>query len=131
MRLDITRDGSTAVVELDLVLTNLSMQEQRRVEEVIGEERFAAWGRGEGHPSPLLLLALVYGKLLHTPFKDLTIDDIDFDISELAALADTDEEKEWVSPSVGPGSSGLADAVVIPMETTTGTVEAEVDIGRQ
>ena len=121
MRLDITRNGSTAVVELDLDLANLSMQEQRRVEEVIGEERFAAWGRGEGYPSPLLLLAIVYGKLLHTPFSDLTIDDIDFDVSELAALAETDEEKEWVNPP--------AEAVVIPMETTTGTVEAEVDIG--
>ncbi len=120
MRLDITRDGSTAVVELDLDLANLSMQEQRRVEEVIGEERFAAWGRGEGHPSPLLLLALVYGKLLHTPFKDLTIDDIDFDVSELAALAETDAERDWVNPPAEP--------VVIPMETTTGTVEAEVDI---
>ncbi len=119
--MDITRNGSSAVVELDLDLANLSMQEQRRVEEVIGEERFAAWGRGEAHPSPLLLLALVYGKLLRTPFSDLTIDDIDFDISELAALAETDTERDWVKPP--------AEAVVIPMETTTGTVEAEVDIG--
>ena len=119
MRLDITRNGTTAVVELDLDLANLSMQEQRRVEEVIGEERFAAWGSGDGYPSPLLLLALVYGKLLHTPFSDLTIDDIDFDLSELAALADTDEEKEWVNPPT--------EAVVIPMETDTGTTLAEVD----
>ena len=121
MRLDITRDGKSAVVELDLDLANLSMQEQRRVEEVIGAEQFAAFGRGEADPSPLLLLALVYGKLRSTPFSDLSVDDIDFDISELAALAETDEEQEWTSPQ--------AEAVVIPMETTTGTVEAEVDIG--
>ncbi len=119
MRLDITRNGTTAVVELDLDLVNLSMQEQRRVAEVMGEDQYAAWGRGEVSPSPLLLLALVYGKLRNTPFSDLSIDDIDFDVSELAALAETDEEQDWVKPQ--------AEAVVIPMETTTGTVQAEVD----
>ena len=121
MKLDITRNGSTAVVELDIDLANLSMQEERRAAEVIGEDQYAAWGRGDVPPSPLLLLALVYGKLLHTPFSDLTVDDIDFDVSELAALAETDEETEWVKPQ--------AEAVVIPMETTTGTVEAEVNFG--
>ncbi len=126
MRLDITRDGTTAVVELDLDLANLSMQEQRRVEEVIGAEQFAAFGRGEADPSPLLLLALVYGKLRNTPFSDLSVDDIDFDISELAALAETDEEREWTGTS---NAVATDTAVVIPMETTTGTVEAEVDIG--
>ena len=68
----------------------------------------------------------MYGKLRNTPFSDLSVDDIDFDISELAALAETDEEQAWVNPQA---TDGLGNAVVIPMETTTGTVEAEVEIG--
>ena len=64
---------------------------------------------------------MVYAKLLHTPFADLSYDEVDFDMSELAGFAGTPQEQAWTTPPV--------EAVVIPMETTTGTVEAEVDIG--
>ncbi len=117
MELNITRDGKTATVEVDITLADLSQKEVERIEEVMGP------GWGKERPSNKLAGAMVYAKLLHTPFADLTYDEIDFDLSELAAFAVTAEEKAWVNPP--------AEAVVIPMETTTGTVEAEVEIGRQ
>ncbi len=112
MELNITRNGKTATVEVDITLSDLSQKEVERIEDVMGP----GWGK-EG-PSNKLLGAMVYAKLLHTPFADLTYEEVDFDLSELAAFAVTAEQKAWTD-----------DAVVIPMETTTGTVEAEVDIG--
>ncbi len=115
VELQITRDGKTATVEVDLSLGKWSQKELERIEKVMG-----TGGWADAPPSPRLVGAMVYAKLLHTPFADLAYDEIDFDMSELAAFADTPEEKAWVAPVEG---------VVIPMETTTGTVEAEVDIG--
>ncbi len=115
MELNITRDGKTATVEVDITLADLSQKEIERVVEVMGPD----WGSAK--PSNKLAGAMVYAKLLHTPFADATYDEIDFSVSQLAAFAVTAEEKAWVNPPT--------EAVVIPMETTTGTVEAEVDIG--
>ena len=116
VELNITRDGKTATVEVDLSFGKWSQKELVRIEEVMGS--------GEWHdapPSPQLVGAMVYAKLLHTPFADLTYAEIDFDLSELASFATTADEKAWVGDP--------AEAVVIPMTTSTGTVDAEVEIG--
>ena len=115
MELQITRDGKSATVEVDITMVDLSQKEVERIEEVMG----SGWGKEQ--PSNKLAGAMVYAKLLHTPFSELTYDQIDFDLSELAAFAVTPEEKAWVAEP--------AEAVVIPMTTSTGTVEAEVDLG--
>ena len=115
MELNITRDGKTATVEVDITLSDLSQKEVERIAEVMGPD----WGQAS--PRNKLLGAMVYAKLLHTPFADLTYDEIDFNLSELAAFAVTAEEKAWTGAPI--------EAVVIPMETTTGTVDAEVEIG--
>ncbi len=109
-----------------MTLGEWSQKETVRIEEVMGPE----WG--EASPSSRLIGAMVYAKLLHTPFADLTYDEIDFDISELAAFADTPDEKAWVTPPDSTQTVGT-DAVVIPMEPvdiTTGTdADAEVTFG--
>ncbi len=110
MRLDITRDGKSATVEVDISLDKMKGQEWERVHEVV-----------DGDDDPKLMRAMIWAKLLHTPFSDVAFDEVDYDLSELAAFAETIQEKAWTAEE--------SDAVVIPMETTTGTVEAEVDIG--
>ena len=119
MELSITRDGKTATVEVDITLADLTQKEVERIAEVMGPD----WG--QERPSNKLAGAMVYAKLLHTPFADLTYAEIDFDLSELAAFAVTADEKAWANPAEVVTDT----AVVIPMETTTGTVEAELDIG--
>ena len=96
-------------------MSELTEKEIARVEAVMGPD----WGKAK--PSSKLAGAMVYAKLLHTPFDGATYEEIDFKMSELAAFAVTAEEKAWVNLPT--------EAVVIPMDTTTGTVEAEVDIG--
>lgn len=123
MELSITRDGKTATVEVDITLSDLSQKEVERIREVMGDDR---------EPSNKLAGAMVWAKLLHTPFSDVTYEEIDFDLSELAAFAVTPDEKAWVTPPDSTQTVGT-DAVVIPMEpadTTTGTdADAEVTFG--
>ncbi len=67
-----------------------------------------------------LLRALIWAKLLYTPYAAVTYPELDYNMATLRAYAETEEEHAWVADG---------DSVVIPMETTTGTVEAEVDVG--
>ena len=126
VELSITRDGKTATVEVDITLSDLSQKEVERIREVMGDD----WSRAS--PSNKLAGAMVWAKLLHTPFADVTYEEIDFDLSELAAFAVTPDEKAWVTPPDSTQTVGT-DAVVIPMEpadTTTGTdPDAEVTLG--
>ena len=112
IELQIRRDGELSTVELDLDIDHLSGQELERVQEVTTEEQRT--GR-----SARFIRAAIWAKLIHTPYASVKFDEIDYDLTELMAQAETPEEQEWATD----------DAVVIPMETATGTVEAEVDIG--
>jgi hypothetical protein len=104
MQIEITRGGQTNAVTIELDLANLSSQEAERVDEVFppGVERV---------PSHRMIRALIWAKLLYTPFRDAKFDEIDFDLSELAAFAETGEEQAWID-----------EAVVLPMETPDGNV---------
>ncbi len=113
MEIQIRREGKLNTVDIDIDIANLTAQEAERVESVTTLEQ------REG-PSNRVIRALIWAKLLHTPFADVGFDEIDLDLSELAAFAKTDEEVAWVTDG---------DSVVIPMETSTGTVEAEVNFG--
>ena len=115
VQLQIRRDGQLSKVDLDLDIANLTAQESERIGDALtAEER-------EGGPSAKLFRALMWAKLLHTPYADVKFNEIDYDLSALKDFAETQEEHAWVADG---------DSVVIPMETTTGTVEAEVNVGR-
>ncbi len=110
IELQIRRDGDLSTVELDLDIDHLSGQELERVQEVTSEEERTV-------RSARFIRAAIWAKLIHTPYASVAFDEIDYDLTELLAHAETPEEQEW------------ADEVVIPMETATGTVEAEVSLG--
>ncbi len=112
MKLEVTQRGKTATVELDLSLKLKTLSEHERFESLIDPANPVGEYR--------TVRVLIWAKLADTPFRDLGIDDFDLDVSELAAFADTPEEVAWVADG---------DSVVIPMETATGTVDAEVSLG--
>ena len=112
MEIQIRREGKLSTVDLDLDLDSFSNQENRRIDEVMGTE--------DREPSSMLLGAMVWAKLVHTPFADVKFEEMDFDQSELLSFAETPDELAWVA---------AGDSVVIPMETATGTVDAEVSLG--
>ena len=64
MKLDITRNGKTATVEVDITLDNMKGQEWERVAEVT-----------DGDEDPKLMRAMIWAKLLHTPFSDVAFDE--------------------------------------------------------
>jgi hypothetical protein len=114
IELQIRRDGDLSTVELDLDIEHLSGQELERVQEVTSEEQRTI-------RSARFIRAAIWAKLIHTPYASVAFDEIDYDFTELLEGAETAEEQEWVTDD--------DESVVIPMETTTGTVEAEVSLG--
>lgn len=117
IELQIRRDGDLSTVELDLDIDHLSGQELERVQEVTSEEQ-------RDIRSARFIRAAIWAKLIHTPYASVAFDEIDYDLTELLEGAETAEEREWIADAADEG-----EPVVIPMETTTGTVEAEVSLG--
>ncbi len=113
MEIQIRREGKLNTVDIDVDVANLTAQEAERVEGVTTAKQRAV-------PSNRVFRAIVWAKLLHTPFADVRFDEIDLVLSELAEFAETPDEVAWVADG---------DSVVIPMETATGTVDAEVSLG--
>lgn len=107
MQLEVVRGGKSSTVDIELPDGDLSAQEWRRVEEVLGAEAVEKiMDTGKVPRTPGLLLAFIYARLLHTAFSDLTFDEIDFDYSQLLEAATDEQEKQWVE-----------EGNVIPMET--------------
>lgn len=113
MIIELTIDGETSEVDIDLELDSFSLRESVRLEEALPADQFAAImdAPGELVPTPRMLQAMIWSKLA-TRFPGLALDGFDLDLTELMdAIGD------------------LAPSVVLPMTTTTGDViEAEVEV---
>ena len=113
MKLDITRNGETTEVEVDVSLDRMSLQESVRLEEAVGEVAFdrmqaaaEAAERGEefdprGLQSPKIIQAILWAKLA-TLYPGLSITEFDIDMESLAEVMEA------------------SDGVVIPMTTSDG-----------
>lgn len=113
MRLEITVDGETSEVELDLDLDTFTLRESVRLEDALPGDQFAAImeNPGELRPTPRMLQAMIWSKLA-TRFPGLAIDGFDLDLGELMETV-----------------AALAPTVVVPMTLADGeTVEADVEL---
>lgn len=115
MQVEITVDGVTSLLDIDLGLDRFTLLESVRLEDALPADQFAAIMENDGEiaPTPRMLQAMLWAKLA-TQFPGLGLEDFDLDLSELMeSMVDT-------SPTI-----------VLPMTTGDDTVNAEVEVQAQ
>ncbi len=91
IRVEVTVDGHTEEVDLDLTVERFTLKESVRLEEALGAEATQTLFSGAEVPgTPKMIQALIWAKLA-SRFPDIGVDDFDLDLIDMAE-AMTEEE---------------------------------------
>lgn len=106
LKFDVEIDGESREVDLDLSLSTFTLKESIRLEEAIGEQKFASLMDGrEITPSPRMIQALIWTKLA-TLIPGVGMDDFDLDLGDIAEV--------WKA------GNATAEVIEMPMQTPDG-----------
>jgi hypothetical protein len=94
----VDRDGSTEELTLDLDLSTLTMRESVRLEQILGEQTFAALGRQttDTLTSPRVIQGVIFVKL-KSVYPDIELDGFDLDLATLQNALEVDNPKAAAS----------------------------------
>ena len=90
VRVEVTRDGETEQVDLDLNIERFTLKESVRLEEAMGADVASLFGGEEVVATPKVLQALIWSKLV-SQFPDVGLNDFDLDLTDLADVFAADE----------------------------------------
>ena len=84
IRVEVTVDGQTEEVDLDLAVERFTLKESVRLEEALGAEATQTLFSGAEVPgTPKMIQALIWAKLA-SRFPNIGLDDFDLDLAEMA-----------------------------------------------
>lgn len=103
-------EGHDEPIEVAITLDQdrLKMSELITVEEVLGGERYDEVEKGVGVSRPSVIRAIIYSQL-KTQYPDARLEDFDFDLSALTALAEDEGGEDETGKDEG-GSAPLRSA---------------------
>ncbi len=91
IRVEVTVDGQTEEVDLDLAVERFTLKESVRLEEALGTEATQTLFSGADVPgTPKTIQALIWSKLV-SRFPTIGIDDFDLDLADMAEELAEDE----------------------------------------
>ncbi len=91
IRVEVTVDGQTEKVDLDLAVERFTLKESVRLEEALGTEATQTLFSGAEVPgTPKMIQALIWAKL-GSKFPAIGIDDFDLDLADMADALTEDE----------------------------------------
>ena len=84
IRVEVTVDGESEEVDLDLAVERFTLKESVRLEEALGAEATQLLFSGADVPgTPKMIQALIWAKL-STKFPTIGLDDFDLDLADMA-----------------------------------------------